>query len=138
MPSRTRESPHTPALDTGWVDLAEGRWEAARELFERATRSGEKPEAHEGLSWAAWWLDDAEVVFAARGRAYQLYKQRGDTVGAARIFPKDLVNAPREFAERFFDVRSWSDERAGGQFAACECPAEYVGGVRTAVALANG
>ena len=85
MPRRTRENPHTPALDTGWVDLAEGRWEAALEFFERAARSEEAPEAHEGLSWAAWWLDDAELVFAARGRAYQLYKQRGDAVGAARM-----------------------------------------------------
>ena len=39
MLSRSRENPHTPAPDTGWDDLAEGRWEAALEQFERATRS---------------------------------------------------------------------------------------------------
>ena len=47
--------------------------------------SKETPEAHEGLSWAAWWLDDADVVFAARDRAYRLYKQRGDRPAAARM-----------------------------------------------------
>jgi hypothetical protein len=45
------------------------------------------------------------------------------------------VNAPREFADRFFDVRSWSEEAAGGHFAAWEQPARYVAGVRTAVDL---
>ena len=85
MPRRIGENLGAPALDTGWVDLAEGRWEAARARFEHATRCEPTPEAHEGLSWAAWWLDDAEVVFAARARAYELYKQRGDTVAAARM-----------------------------------------------------
>jgi pimeloyl-ACP methyl ester carboxylesterase len=56
---------------------------------------------------------------------------------AFTVFPKDLVNAPREFAERFFDVRSWNEEAAGGHFAAWECPAEYAAGVRTAAALAH-
>ena len=47
------------------------------------------------------------------------------------------MNAPREFAERFFDVRSWREHDAGGHFAAWERPAEYAAGVRTAVALAG-
>lgn len=52
------------------------------------------------------------------------------------IFPRDLVNAPREFAERFFDVRSWFTELAGGHFAAWERPGDYVAGVRAAAELA--
>ncbi|MFJ5987104.1 epoxide hydrolase family protein [Lentzea sp. NPDC092896] len=55
---------------------------------------------------------------------------------AFTIFPKDLVNAPREFAERFFDVRSWVEETRGGHFAAWECPERYAAGVRTAISLA--
>ncbi len=39
----------------------------------------------EGLSWAAWWLDDAEAVFDARQRAYRLYEEAGDVAGAARM-----------------------------------------------------
>ncbi len=45
----------------------------------------ETPEALEGLGLAAWWLDDAGVVFEARQRAYQLYSERDDRLGAARI-----------------------------------------------------
>lgn len=45
----------------------------------------DQPEALEGLSWAAWWQDDAETVFSARERAFSLYRERGDPAGAARM-----------------------------------------------------
>jgi ATP/maltotriose-dependent transcriptional regulator MalT len=73
------------ALETGWADLAGGRWTAAHACFERAIAAKETAEAHEGLSWAAWWLDEADVLFAARDRAYRLYQQRGDAASAARM-----------------------------------------------------
>ena len=69
----------------GWAELREARWDAARTAFEKSLASEETPEAFEGLSWAAWWLDDAEAVFEARERAYRLYKARKDAAGAARM-----------------------------------------------------
>ena len=44
-------------------------------VFEAALGTAETPEAFEGLSWAAWWLDDANTVFAAREHAYRLYRE---------------------------------------------------------------
>jgi pimeloyl-ACP methyl ester carboxylesterase len=38
------------------------------------------------------------------------------------IFPKDLSNPPREWAERFFNVQRWSEMPRGGHFAAHEEP----------------
>ena len=58
-------------LELGRSELPRGRWEPARTGFGRALADDETPEALEGLSWAAWWLDDAETVFAARERAYR-------------------------------------------------------------------
>ncbi len=72
-------------LDGGWAELRAGRWDAARAIFEAALADGEEPEALEGLSWAAWWRDDADAVFAAREHAYRLYGARGATEGAARM-----------------------------------------------------
>jgi LuxR family transcriptional regulator, maltose regulon positive regulatory protein len=72
-------------LDVGWRALREAAWEDARRAFEAAVALGETPDAHEGLSWAAWWLDDAPTVFGARKRAYRLYRARDDAVGAARM-----------------------------------------------------
>jgi ATP/maltotriose-dependent transcriptional regulator MalT len=70
------------ASELGWTELRAGRWEAARAAFESA---GETPEALEGLSWAAWWLDDAESVFAAREAAYRLYRAEGNDAAAGRM-----------------------------------------------------
>jgi LuxR family transcriptional regulator, maltose regulon positive regulatory protein len=82
---RTSRPAAADALQAGWADLRAGRWAAARAAFDEALADRETAEACEGLSWAAWWLDDAEAVFAARERAYRLYRGYGDPRGAARM-----------------------------------------------------
>jgi LuxR family transcriptional regulator, maltose regulon positive regulatory protein len=77
--------PTSDPVAAGWGELRQARWESARELFQAALAVEETPEAFEGLSWAAWWLDDGEVVFAARERACRLYGKRADAAGAARM-----------------------------------------------------
>jgi hypothetical protein len=65
--------------------LRAGRWRAARERFSQVAKSEGTPEAFEGLSWAAWWLDDVQTLFEARERAFRLYRQRGEAASAARM-----------------------------------------------------
>lgn len=65
--------------------LARADWQRARRGFEAALKGGESPEGLEGLAMAAWWLDDPETVFSARERAFQVYRQRGNSRGAGRI-----------------------------------------------------
>lgn len=91
------------------------------------------------LTWiTAYW------VSGAIGTSFTPYARSGvpDATPAApavfTVYPKDLVNAPREFAERIFDVRAWHELPAGGHFAAWEQPGSYVAGVREAVGLARG
>jgi DNA-binding NarL/FixJ family response regulator len=50
-----------------------------------ALARAETPKSLEGLSWAAWWLDDADATFDARERAFRLYRRLGDAVSAARM-----------------------------------------------------
>lgn len=69
----------------GTEALAQGAWQQAREHFEAAIAAHESPEAHDGLSWAAWWLNDAAAVIRSREAAYRLYRQRGDDLSAARM-----------------------------------------------------
>jgi len=91
------------------------------------------------LTWiTSYW------VSGAIGTSFTPYVEGGvnptefiDVPTAFTIFPKDLVNAPREFAARFFDVRSFVEMASGGHFAAWEFPRDYVGGVRTALGLAS-
>jgi ATP/maltotriose-dependent transcriptional regulator MalT len=69
----------------GWAELADGRWEDARASFAAALDEAETAESWEGLSWAAWWLDDEPTVFDAREHAYRLYRAREDAADAARM-----------------------------------------------------
>ena len=65
--------------------LEAAQWELAFELFSKAVHEEALPRAYEGLSWAAWWRDDATTVFDARERAYSLYRSDNDSRGAARM-----------------------------------------------------
>ena len=53
------------------------------------------------------------------------------------MFGHDLVNAPRQFVERYFTVVDWIEFPEGGHFAAWEKPESYVEGIRRAVKLAQ-
>lgn len=72
-------------VESGRLALACGAFEGARTCFEAAIAEEETAHALEGLSWAAWWLDDASVMFDSRERSYRLYRQAGDRLGAARM-----------------------------------------------------
>lgn len=62
-----------------------GELGAGTRLFEQAVACGDAAEAWEGLSRAAWWQGDQDVVFVARERAYRCYQQRADACSAARM-----------------------------------------------------
>jgi ATP/maltotriose-dependent transcriptional regulator MalT len=72
-------------LNAGRAALNAGDWTEARRAFEQQLAIEETPEALEGLGLAAWWLNDAEVVFDSRERAFRAYRQHNNHHGAARI-----------------------------------------------------
>jgi pimeloyl-ACP methyl ester carboxylesterase len=53
-----------------------------------------------------------------------------DVPAAFAMFPRDLTHPPREWAERFFNVRRWTEFPKGGHFAAMEQPQALVGDIR--------
>ena len=73
------------SLHAGRLALGRAAWREARSLFAAALAEEETPEALEGFGAAAWWLGDAAALFAARERAYRLYRVRQDDHGAARV-----------------------------------------------------
>jgi LuxR family transcriptional regulator, maltose regulon positive regulatory protein len=72
-------------MAAGWEALRCADWERAQAIFEQALQDAESALAHEGLSWALWWVNDGAAVLAARERAYELYRDSGDIHGAARM-----------------------------------------------------
>jgi LuxR family transcriptional regulator, maltose regulon positive regulatory protein len=65
--------------------LGRGAWADARDRFLDAVAVEETPAALEGLSWAAWWLDDPDACLDARVRAYHRYHETGEIRSAARM-----------------------------------------------------
>lgn len=73
------------ALAMGWDAIGRGAFAEAQAAFEQAIEGKETAEGREGLSWAAWYQDDARATFEARERAYTLFRRRGDRASAARM-----------------------------------------------------
>ena len=72
-------------IKAGRAALASGAWEDARAHFTAALEDGEHAEALEGLGLAAWWLDDGALTLDSRERAYRIYREKDDALGAARM-----------------------------------------------------
>jgi LuxR family maltose regulon positive regulatory protein len=70
---------------TGHEALARGAWTEARQAFEAELTSNENARALEGLGLAGWWLDEADLVFDSRERAYKLYLEGDDRRSASRV-----------------------------------------------------
>lgn len=91
------------------------------------------------LTWiSAYWFS------GCIGTSFTPYAAGGDkswpriqAPAAFTVFPKDLVNAPRAFADRFFTVTEWAEPSRGGHFAAWEQPDDYLAGVRSAIQLSR-
>jgi ATP/maltotriose-dependent transcriptional regulator MalT len=64
--------------------LALGDWSAARAGFEASVDQEQSAEAPNGPS-AAWWIGDVPRLMKAQERAYQLYRERGERLPAARV-----------------------------------------------------
>jgi ATP/maltotriose-dependent transcriptional regulator MalT len=69
----------------GKAALARGAWAEARAIFEEELEAHETVDALEGLSWAAWWVEDVPVCLEARERAYRLSRREGDVRRAAML-----------------------------------------------------
>lgn len=75
----------SPDLSAGTAALERGAWDEARSHFQASIATRETPQALERLGLAAWWLDDAALTFDARERAFRLYRDLDDPLGAARV-----------------------------------------------------
>lgn len=113
-------------------DLAELLTEVSLHWFANDARSSLRLYS-EGIDPSAWSDDDGEWGDGA-GEAWEGASEGGDggwEASALRmptgltLFPKDFVTAPREFAERFYDVRRFVIAPSGGHFGAVELPAFF-------------
>ena len=64
--------------------LSAGEWEKARNLLEKALKYKVSAEVYEELGWACWWLNDGKAVFENRTKAYKLFLENNNKLGASR------------------------------------------------------
>jgi pimeloyl-ACP methyl ester carboxylesterase len=131
--------PHTLAVGLGDSPAGLAAWllEKLRAWTDSAGDVETVFKKDELLTWiTAYW------VTGTIGTSFTPYAEFGPKATgqiqaptAFTVFPKDVVNAPREFASRFYDVQSWTEYHAGGHFAAWERPLDYTAGIRTAVSF---
>ena len=65
------------------------------------------------------------------GAARHSYMGSSGVPAGFAVFPRDIANAPREWAERFYNVQHWTEMAAGGHFAALEEPELLARDLRT-------
>ena len=79
---------------------------------------------HVMIYWVTQTISSSFLYYyePQRGHLPQDMKKPVEAPAGFAIFPKDLNPAPRVWAERFFDVRRWTEMPRGGHFAALEEP----------------
>jgi pimeloyl-ACP methyl ester carboxylesterase len=75
------------------------------------------------IYWVTQTAGSAARLYFERRHHFRPWKgERIDVPSAFFICSRDLAPAPREFAERFFMVKQWTQSPRGGHFAAMEQP----------------
>ena len=95
-------------LNKGRGALSVGEWEKAKDFLVDALNQEESPEVFEELGWVNWRLKDASGVFENRTKAFNLFIEKDDKLGATRNacwMGVDYIEFKGEFAIRFAMVR---------------------------------
>ncbi|QJU55351.1 epoxide hydrolase [Herbiconiux sp. KACC 21604] len=124
----------SPAGLAAWIVEKLARWTDSDGELENAFT------LDEALTWvsAYWFSGCIGTSFAPYAAVDPQNWPRVEAPTVFTVFPHDLVNAPRRFAERLFAVADWREFERGGHFAAWERPDDYLWGVRRALELARG
>lgn len=85
------------------------------------------------IYWFTGAITSSLRIYKERARAAPQFPpgaRLATPMGHAR-FPKEIFRAPREWAERVYNVRHWTEMPRGGHFAALEQPALLAEDIRT-------
>jgi len=71
-------------LDSGRAAMNRGDWQESLAKFQEIRDIEESPEILELLGWSAWWLNNPTVAFEALEKAYQMFCDLKEALGAGR------------------------------------------------------
>lgn len=121
------------------VGLSDSPAGLAAWLLEKLTSwSDEPPSAQHALEWiSAYWFTNTIGSSFATYAAFVPPVAYVATPTVLSVFGHDTKPAPREFAERFVNVREYLTHSHGGHFAAWEQPEVYARDLRMALGIAQ-
>lgn len=100
------------------------------------------------IYWATGTIHSANRLYYESARSMvDSFPQKGEptkktqklrTPTGVAIFPKDLITAPRAYADRIFNIQQWTEFNEGGHFAAMEKPELLAGDIRSFFKTVNG
>jgi len=84
------------------------------------------------IYWVTATINSSVRLYCESMRAgtFGLPPQRVEVPTAGAIFPAEIIQPPRRWAEAWFDLRQWTVHEEGGHFAALEVPELLVEDVR--------
>jgi pimeloyl-ACP methyl ester carboxylesterase len=91
------------------------------------------------IYWATQTINSAHRIYYEAAIDLQKNKEKEikkiEVPTAVAVFSKDMVSAPREFAERIFNVQQWAEIPKGGHFTAMEQPQLFAENIRSFIKL---
>ena len=120
----------SPAGLAGWIVEKFRRWSDCDGDVERAFTKDELL-ANVTLYWVTQTIASSFLPYydvTTAGAMTWIKQKLKEWTGSSKVpaafamFPRDLSHPPREWAERFYEVRRWTEMPRGGHFAALEQP----------------
>ena len=120
----------SPAGLAGWIVEKFRRWSDCDGDVERAFTKDELL-ANVTLYWVTQTIASSFLPYydvTTAGAMTWIKQKLKEWAGSSKVpaafamFPRDLSHPPREWAERFYEVRRWTEMPRGGHFAALEQP----------------
>lgn len=82
------------------------------------------------IYWATRTIDSSMRVYHETRKSKHFYPRRVDVPTGCAIFPKEMFNTPRKWAEEIYNIQRWTEMPRGGHFAALEEPDLLVEDIR--------
>ena len=80
--------------------------------------------------WATQTIDASMRVYYETRKSKNFYPQCVNVPTGCAIFPEEILNVPRQWAENIYNIKRWTEMPFGGHFAALEAPDLLVEDIR--------
>jgi pimeloyl-ACP methyl ester carboxylesterase len=119
----------SPAGLAGWIVEKFRSWSDCAGHIERRFTKDELL-TNITIYWATQTIDSSMRVYYETRKSKNFYPQNVNVPTGCAIFPEEILNVPREWAEKIYNVKRWTEMRFGGHFAALEAPGLLVEDIR--------